>query len=250
MSNQDTTDKTIQRHTTSYYELDILKEYACLGQHNILEFRRIFLLLLRNFFSNPNNFNVSIEPSWIRSFSNYTYSDPIVDPERKTNPAIDIICSYQYADNASKLEFLREGQKPQIIINIGDFNYEPYGVLDDTTGFKGNKRNIVRGSNVKCNIAISCYGRSYADAAIMSQLVSSFIIGLRPYLLGKLNLQELQPMALSTPVCINPDNAAETKTFKSDFSFQLTFESNYISSTEALTIKSFSIEADNKSLQP
>lgn len=246
----DTIPEGYQRHTASYDELDILKEYACLGQHNILEFRRIFLLLLRNFFSNPNNFNVSIEPNWVRSFSNYTYSDPVVDPERKINPTIDIICSFQYADNASKLEFLREGQKPQIIINVGDFNYEPYGVLDDVTGYIGNKQDVLRGSNVKCNITISSYGRSYADSAIMSQLVSSFIIGLRPYLLNKLRLQELQPISLSAPICINPDQAAETKTFKSDFSFQLTFESNYRSSVEALIIKSFSIEGINKSLQP
>jgi hypothetical protein len=232
------------RHTTSSTELDIIGEYGCLNQPNILSFRRIFLLLLRNFFSNSKNFNVSYSPDWVENFDHYTYSDPFVDPNNEIEDTIDIVLSYQYADNISKMEYLKEGQKPQLIINIGDFDYQAYGVVDDLTNttktFDGS---TITGQNTICNITISAYGRTYADSTILSQLASSFLIGMRPVLINKLKLKDFKPIKLTAPVCINAEEA--TKTFKSDFILQLTFESNYRSKQECLILKTSNIEKIN-----
>ena len=233
------------RHTTSSTELDIIDKYGCLSQPNILSFRRIFLLLLRNFFSNNKNFSVSYSPDWVENFDNYTYSDPFVDPNNEVEDTIDIVLSHQYSDNISKMEYLKEGQKPQIIITVDDFNYQPYGVIDDLTNTtKTVDGSFISGQNTLCNITISAYGRTYADSTILSQLASSFLIGMRPILISKLKLKDFKPIKLTAPVCVNSQEA--TKTFKSDFILQLTFESNFISKQECLFLKTSSIEKINK----
>ena len=231
---------TQTRYTASHNDLDIINEYACFGQLNILSLRRIFLLLMRNFFSNPTNFNVSIEPDWIQNFDQYTYSDPVVDPNKEHPANIDIRLSYQYADNASKIEYLKEGQKPQIIINIGDFVYESFGVLDNFTSISNRQKGeLVRGINVTCDITISCFGRSYADAVILSQLSSSFLIGMREMLIRKLRLKDLVPVVLKAPICTSPDKAL--KTYQADFVLKIVFESNYKSSIESMIIRSIKV---------
>lgn len=226
-----------KRYTGSSTELNILDAFGCPNQISNLSLRRIFLLLLRNFFSNPNNFNVSYPIDWVKNYKEYTYSDPIVDPESLHEDTIDIVLSHQYADNIGKMEYLKEGQKPQIIVNIGDFDYQEYNALNDTTTLLDN--GYIHGENAVCNITISSYGRNYEDASVLSQLVASFLIGMRPFFYKRLNLKAYKPIKLSAPVCLNSDKA--TKTFKSDFILQLIFESNFISKQECLLIKTVNL---------
>lgn len=234
------------RHTTSSNELDILDTYGCLGSLNILTLRRIFLLLTRNFFSDSSNFNVAIQQDWLRNFSDYTYSDPVVDPDGEVASTIDIQATFQYADNASRMEYLKEGQKPTIFINVGDFNYQNFNTIDNISKIVPDGSGSIQGYNIKCNVTFSCYALSYGDSAMMSQLVASFISGIRPMMLKKLNLQEYKALQLTAPVCINPDDA--NKQFKSEFTLELTFENVYRAKVESLRIKSIGLELLEKNL--
>lgn len=226
-----------KRYTGSSTELNILDTFGCPDQISNLSLRRMFLLLLRNFFSTSTNFNVSYPIDWVKNYKEYTYSDPIVDPEGLHDDTLDIVLSHQYADNIAKMEYLKEGQKPQIIITVGDFDYQDYNVLNETTTVLDD--GYIHGENILCNITISAYGRNYEDASVLSHLASSFLIGMRPFFEERLRLKAFRPVKLTSPICLNTDRA--TKTFKSDFILQLAFESNFISKQECLLIKTVNL---------
>lgn len=227
-------------HTTSSYEIDILKHYACLGQLNILTFRRIFLLLARQFFADPMNFNVAIQQDWLRNMTHYTYSDPVLDPEHKQECTVDIRLDYLYGDNVSRMEYIGEGQNPTIVLNVSDIQYKPINVIDYTTTIVPDGSGCIQTYDSACNIKFTIYGKSFADTAILSQLVSSHFIGLRPYIIKQLGLKEYTPLALSSPICINNDEA--NKTFKAEFAIQLTFENRYKSRLASCRIKTINTQ--------
>ena len=222
-------------HTTSSYEIDVLKEYACLGQLNILTFRRVFLLLTRQFFADPLNFNVAIQQDWLRNIAHYTYSDPVIDPEHKQNCTVDIYLDYLYGDNVSRMEYIGEGQNPFIVLNISNIQYEPINILNYTTKILPDGSGSIQTFNSTCAIKFTVYAKSYADTAILSQLLSSHFIGLRPYILQQLGLLEYTPIVLSSPVCINNEEA--NKTFKAEFALNLKFENRYKSRIASCRIK-------------
>lgn len=233
---------TQEQHTTSNYELDILREYACLGQLNILTFRRIFLLLTRVFFSDSSNFNVSIQQDWIRNLLHYTYSDPILDPDKKVMDTLDIRLSHQYADNISKMEYIKEGQKPLIIINVGDFVYQDTNIIDLNSTILKDGSGSIQSYNTQCTITFHAYARTYDDSALLAQLLASHFSALRPYMIRKLNLKEYKAQRLTAPVCINADEA--NKTFQSSFILDLAFENNYLTKLTGLRVKTTSINVN------
>jgi hypothetical protein len=232
-------------HTTSSYEIDILKDYACLGQLNILTFRRVFLLLTRQFFADPLNFNVAIQQDWLRNMAKYTYSDPVIDPEHKHDCTVDVKLDYLYGDNVSRMEYIGEGQNPAIIITVSDVSYEPIHSLDTTSAYTKDRSGCIQTYNSACLIKFTVYAKSFADTAILSQLVSSHFIGLRPYIINQLNLQEYTPQGLTSPVCINSEEA--NKTFRAEFAVKLSFENRYKSRLASCRIKTITTQLVGKS---
>lgn len=237
------TDINIKRHTTSNYEESIIRSLNCIPQLNILSLRKLFLLLTRSFFSDPTNFSISISPDWVsnKDIQYYTYSDPIIDPEGNVPATLDIVSSYIYSDNMAKIEILKEGQKPTIFINVGDINFRPYEVLNTVSGFLDKGAGHIEGYLCDCSVIFNIAALSYADCALLAQLLSSFLGGIRSALLKNTSiLKEYTLQKISAPVCNNPDQA--NKIFTSTVAIQLIFENNYIIKPDLLRIKTIDIK--------
>ena len=227
------------RKTTSDVELNILDAFECYGQITLLDLRRLFLLVTKNFFSNSSNFPPSLWPLYADKLKNYTYSDPLVDPERKHAPTLYIDLSEQYADNAGKLELKSEGQFPRVIIDVSDFNYADPGILNLTSEILRDGSGSKQAVYVKTGVTWTIDASTFGDAAALGQLIASCFTGLRPFFLKKLNLDAYIPISLTKPKSINPQESKMI--FRSVFAVALTFQTTWETRLESLRLGGSSI---------
>ena len=115
---------TTEFKTSSEDELSLLDVLNKTPQLDAVILRQIFLLMTRNFYSNPRAFNAD-GTNIPNNYYNYTYSDNIVDPEHKQKSTISIDLVYSSYDNSiDKTDYLAlnqkyEDEKNSIMLSIG-----------------------------------------------------------------------------------------------------------------------------------
>lgn len=225
--------------TVSAYELKHLNEYTQCPEINRMMLRRVFIMLLKDFFSNKNHFNSFLQKTYCTF--NYTYSDIHTDPDGKSKDVLNIIPDYQYADDMAKTEGnITTTTSPKIIVGIDNIEMEKlpvvnmmYEELPDGTG-------ITEGVKCSTNIRISSYAPSYIDCDIMSYLICYFLSGLRQHFVTNWKIDDYFPIGITKPMAINPDNTQ--KIFKSECIFKLKWQMSWISRVESSRIRHIMID--------
>ena len=232
---------TTEFKTSSEDELSLLDVLNKTPQLDAVILRQIFLLMTRNFYSNPRAFNAD-GTNIPNNYYNYTYSDNLVDPEHKQKSTISIDLGYSSYDNSiDKTDYLKNNQKPSIYIDVGDFTFEPLPVTDALTLYRGDEEEHAVITNT--SIIFSHYANEYDDAAKLASLTASYFTGMSKHLRNSLNLLSFTPQVIKAPspqVSNYPDSAQ--KYFLSQVSFAMKFESNWKLAQEAVLIKKFSIK--------
>lgn len=232
--------------TTSADELNILDVISSIYQLDIVSLRQVFLLLAKNFYVNPKAFSpcgINVPPN----IYNYTYSDPLVDPKSKVPSTIDIELDYSSSINSiDKTDYLKSNNKPAIFISIKDFQYQPYGILNDVTRVLPNEQE--QAVNCTTSVVFSHYANNYDDAAILGYLTMSYFTAMKDYLKRALPIIKFIPVSLSSPVPASDVDSYEDKAqkyFRSDATFNIIFESNWRVKEEAVLLKKYSINIKN-----
>jgi hypothetical protein len=225
--------------TTSAFELELLNnELGCFPNLDILNLRRIFLMITKIFFSDKENFKTYLEDT-AHKFD-YTYSDYILDPEGKNKSIIDITADYNYLDDAAKLEYLGSTQNPKIIISVGDISLSDIGTIANKTRMLEDNSGFMMGLNASTTITFSSYAQTLGDCAMMSQLCAAHFTGLTEQLCYLLRLKKYSPLKISTPRAINPTE--NKKLFRSDFIIQINWEAAWRTRIESARLRKLAIE--------
>ena len=227
--------------TSSEDELSLLDVLNKTPQLDAVILRQIFLLLTRNFYSNPRAFNAD-GTNIPKSYYRYTYSDKIVDPEHKSDNTLTIDLGYSSIDNSiDKTDYLKNNQKPAIYIDVGDFTFEQLPVIDSLTMYKNDEEEHAIVTNT--TITFSHYANEYDDAAKLASLTTSYFTGMSKHLRNSLNLLSFMPQMIKAPapqISNYPDSAQ--KYFLSQVAFNMKFESNWTLRQESVLIKKFAIK--------
>ena len=229
--------------TSSQDELNLLEILNSVKQLDFVNLRQIFLLLTRDFYSDPKAFNAD-STDIANNLYKYTYSNKFIDPLSKNLDTIDIELGYSSSENSvDKTDYLKNNQKPSIYIDMSDFNYSNV-VIDQLTNVDGD--NIEKAVIVDTNIIFSHYANTYDDAAKLASLTTSYFTAMRNYLINNLKLIDFMPVSLKPPQPQIADYKTDAqKYFISQATFNLKFESNYKVKQEAVLIKKFTIKLAN-----
>ena len=227
--------------TTSQDELNILDVLNSTPQLDAVILRQIFLLLTRNFYSCPRAFNAD-GTNIPNNYYKYTYSDDLVDPEHKHKSTLTIDLGYSSAENSvGKTDYLKNNQKPAIYIDVGDFTFEPNGVVDALVDRKGDEEE--QSVITSTNIIFSHYANEYDDAAKLAGLTASYFTAMGKHLRNSLGLLVFIPQIIKAPVpSVSEYSQNAQKYFNSQVVFNMKFESNWKLRQEAVLIKKFSIK--------
>lgn len=230
---------TPKAKTTSTFELEVLnKELGCFPNLDILNLRRIFLMLTKIFFSDKENFKTYLEDT--ANKFDYTYSDYVLDPDGKNKTIIDITSDYNYLDDADKLEYLGSTQNPKIIVSVGDISLSDIGTLANRTRMFEDNSGYMMGLNATTTVSFSSYATTLGDCAVMSQLCAAHFTGLTEVLYNLLRLKKYLPLKISTPRAINSEQ--NKKMFRSDFTLQLNWEAAWRTRIESARLRKLAIE--------
>lgn len=231
--------------TTTTYEVNILDYISRINALDNYSLRQIFLLLIRNLYSDNSQFS-SLVSYFPNSMKDYTYSDPIVDPKKKSKSTLQIELSYAATvDSPDKKDYLAVNQYPAIFISVGDLDYESTGAISHAMGYDRAMGTVTQGMVTKCPITISHYAEDYDTAAILSQITSSYFLVLRKPLMNKLGLKSLDLAKTAAPIPASQNFQSEAeKLFKADIHLALTFVSQWETTPESVKIKKFSVQLE------
>ncbi len=231
-------------NTTSQTELDILSFINTAYQINNYSLRQIFLLLTRNFFSNYNNF----APAGIKlpdSFTKYTYSDKIVDPDSNYKSNINIQLTNSFADSPDKIFYNSTAYPLNIYVNVGDTSFAPSGAVDDYV--KNIPDGYQQAALANTQVTISHQATTYDDCAILSQLTSSFYISFRNPIRDQLHAMKFNVKGVTAPKIINSEDGSNAKKiYRSDLIMELIYETDWKINPESVMIRKFTLKLDPK----
>tara|TARA_B100002019_G_C21268925_1_gene601020 strand:+ start:2865 stop:3518 length:654 start_codon:yes stop_codon:yes gene_type:complete len=175
--------------------------------------RRVFLVLVRQHFSNPRNFNTS-------DIKDMVYTNDEQSP-------LDIKLDYTYDSEDI-------GKKPVIYVGTGNFTFKNQ-VIDDYSG--QNADGSILGNTAQCTTTIEIRHISMsADLCLALATQTLHLLGAAKYLITK-ELPDVLDYAVSTltpPALIDPE---KIKIFQSNLTLNIAFNMTWTTVIESLRIK-------------
>lgn len=223
---------------TSSYELELLNTINSIKQLDMYSVRQLFLQLIKVCFANKAHFYESMQ-NFPEAMYNYTYSDQLIDPNNKNNKTVSISADYRFGDSADATEFFTDNFKPAIFVCVGDMTMANYGIQKDIIKYLPDNSGVVSQLPVQQRIIISCFGLTYAESVVLSQIVGAFITGVRP----KFDNLFSQPYVLNTitsPKCINITEA--NKMYRSDVVIDVRYSTTWVTKVESVLLKKAEID--------
>lgn len=237
-------------YQTSAFEAEVLDSLACIDNLNIPILQRSFLLLTRHFFSNPRSYLSITQQGFAENLQKYLYVDPVINPElweemKKTCDSIlDIQIANEFEDSADRMEIRPVERLPKILIDIPQIQYEDPGIVDLFSGLTADRSGYGQSLICTATVEFSAHARRQGDAVLLSNLIAQQFIGLRYYLMNKLNLKSYIPQSVTKADVLDPEQA--TKTFVSKFTLQIKWMQAFISKVESVRLAKISISPNRK----
>jgi hypothetical protein len=202
--------------TTFKQESEIFSELETVYQIDPVSLRRIFLILTRNHFADPNYFG-EVPPS----FKKFVYSDN----NNKRTVKVDL----DYSFNPEKTE-----QETAIYVGVGDVESTDQ-VMNN---FVKSTEDLSGRENVqtdKCVVTIRHVSPSADEALIMGVISKGFFQGMRQHIKARLCLRGYSVLKLGKPVPVNEDSADSL--YQCDLTIGVTMDSNWVTSSESHRVK-------------
>lgn len=179
--------------------------------------QRIFLILVRAHYSDPNHFG-----SASKVMEDYRYA-----PEPEKN-RINIIEAPEYGTRDTDFY-------PAITINCGGAKFEKHviGDMDPAENRYGYKANS--------QIDITHYAHSAREALTLGNFTTGYIIGYQRFYLRQIGASRLVPGALSPAQLVKGNDTAD-QVYSSTFSFAIDYDYSWTATIEAHLISGMSLQ--------
>ena len=180
--------------------------------------RRIFLLLTRNHFADPEN-NYGGVP---KAFKSFKYSDN--DKERTLHIDLD----YDYDEAQTE-------KRPIIFVGIKDFIFSKE-VIDNFKDISDDNSKKDYVNLMATQVILRHVAMTPDEALMLGTLSTSFFLGIRSELLNKLSLAKFEIKSLSPPINIKGEDSADTQ-FKTDLLIDLVYHNSWETNSQSHRIK-------------
>lgn len=208
--------------TTQSEVLDFLKTTY---QLDPVSLRRIFLLLLRNHYSDPGA-HFGLVPD---AFKTFKYAD---DPSDRV---VDIDLDYLYAQHTM-------GRVPAIYVGLDDVAFGNVNVLDQYAGASDDRATQSYADTARTHLIALHRAKTPDEALSMGVVTFGFLNGIRQLLQARLGLHSFLVTGLTKPVTVKGEDGSNEKEYSVRVNAHLSFSSDWSTNVESHRIKKISFD--------